>query len=403
MKNQRTKQSNDLPAWAAAHLKSLAEKVNAVSLAFDHDQRALRYMVDDHLEAMKRVLMLPVSILAEVFPRLVRDLARDQGKEVTLVMRGTEIEIDKRILEELKDPLIHLLRNSVDHGIEKPEVRALRQKPRSGTITLTFSAIDSRNFEILLSDDGMGIDLERVRAAAIKAGVNSFETAEKMSTQETLALIFQSGISTNEMITDISGRGLGLAIVSEKVEKLGGQISVDTQAYLGTTFRLLLPLTLATLRGVLVSVSQQQFIMPTVNVERVVRVNRDDIQTVENRETICLDGQILSLVRLGDVLGLPARNNDLNRQRSPTDAQGTRPDPVLILNSAEKRIAVQVDDVISEEEILMKGLGKQLSRVRNISGATVLGSGKVVPSAQRGRRNDFSLAPRWDSRGIFGE
>jgi two-component system chemotaxis sensor kinase CheA len=359
-------------------LQVLVDKVTIVNQVFEQDQRSLRQMVDEHLNAMKQVLMLPVTTLVEVFPKLVRDLAREQGKEVDLVIRGAEIEIDKRILQELKDPLIHLLRNCVDHGLEKPETRAHQQKPARGTIALIISAKDSRQVEMLISDDGAGIDVKHVRAAAIKAGVITDEAAEKLSPQETLALIFQSGISTSEIITNISGRGLGLAIVREKVEKLGGSVTVETFPGAGTTFRLRMPLTLATFRGVLVRACGQLFILPTIHVERTVRVHPDEIQTVEIRETIRFEGQVLALVKLGDVLGLPVsttgsdQNNDLSLATADHIA-------VLILVSAEKRIAVQVDEVLTEEEVLVKGLGKQLSRVRNISGATILGAGTVVP------------------------
>jgi two-component system chemotaxis sensor kinase CheA len=367
------------PEAVVARLAALAARLAAVSQAFEQDQRALGHMVDVHLDAMKQVLMLPVSTLVEVFPRLVRDLAREQGKEVDLIVLGAEIEIDKRILEELKDPLIHLVRNCVDHGIEKPETRAGRQKPEHGTIKLAFSTKDSRQVEIVVSDDGGGVDLERVQAAAIKAGSLSRPAAEKLSSQESLPFIFQSGISTSPILTDISGRGLGLAIVREKVEKLGGEVVVETQPGLGTTFRLRLPLTLATFRGVLVRAREQLFILPTAQVQRVLRVRQDEIQTIENRQTICHDGQVLALVRLEDVLGLPARPDRLGRQSGAAPAAGADHAPVLILAAAERRLAVQVTEVLAEEEVLVKGLGPQLSRVRNIAGAAVLGAGTVVP------------------------
>jgi two-component system chemotaxis sensor kinase CheA len=378
-KDQPIHQQDEFSEWNAARLDTLISQVTAMTQSFEQDRRALGRLVDEHLEATKRILMLPVSTRAEILPRFVRDLARDQGKEVELVMRGVEIEIDKRILDELKDPLIHLVRNCIDHGFERPQERARKQKPAHGSITLTFSAKDSRQVEILVSDDGAGIDLDRVRAAAIKMGVVSAEAAEKLSPQETWALIFQSGLSTSPLITDVSGRGLGLAIVREKVEKLGGVVSVDSQPGVGATFRLLLPLTLATFRGVLVRVRGQAFVLPTIHVERVVRVSEEEVKTVENRETIRLDGQILSLVGLGDVLGLPVRSDDLSRHPPATKVATTNRMSVLVLALAEKRIAVHVDEVLAEQEVLVKGLGKQLSRVRNIAGATVLGSGQVVP------------------------
>ncbi len=378
-KDQPTPQWDEFPEWNTARLDALAGQVTAMMHALEQDQRTLRRMVDDHLEATKQILMLPVSTLVEVFPKLVRDLARDQGKEVELVIRGAEIEMDKRILEELKDPLIHLVRNGVDHGIKKPEERTRQHKPARGTIRLTFAAKDSRQVEILVSDDGAGVDVDQVRSAAIKMGILSAEAAGKLGPQETIALIFQSGISTSPIITDISGHGLGLAIVREKAEKLGGVVSVDTQANVGTTFRLLLPLTLSTFRGVLVRVHEHLFVLPTINVERAVRVSQEEIKTVENRDTIRLDGQIVSLVRLGDVLGLSVRSDDPGRRPSATRVATTNHMPALVLVSAEKRIAVQVDEVLVEQEVLVKGLGEQLSRVRNIAGATVLGTGKVVP------------------------
>lgn len=377
--DQPTLQGHEFQEWNAARLDALVGKVAAVTHALEEDQRALRRMVDDHLEGMKQVLMLPVSTLVELFPRLVRDLARDEGKEVDLVIRGAEIVIDKRILEELKDPLIHLVRNCVDHGIEKPDERARKQKPRRGTITLTFSATDSRQVEILVSDDGEGIDVDQVKSAATKMGILSAEAVERQNPEETVPLIFHSGISTSPIITNISGRGLGLAIVREKAEKLGGVVSVDTQRDVGTTFRLLLPLTLTTFRGILVYVGEQGFVLPTSNVERVLKVSRADIKTVETRETLQVDGRILSLVGLGNVLGLPARRDgpvrrdDLSRQSAVDYIR------VVVLAFADKRIAVYVDEVFAEEEVLLKGLSRQLSRVRNIAGVTVLGTGKVVP------------------------
>ncbi|MFZ3044424.1 MAG: response regulator [Desulfatirhabdiaceae bacterium] len=363
--------------WNETQVDTLQDRVTFLTQALEQDQRALKRMVDEHLEAMKEVLMLPAAFIVEAFPRFARDLARDQGKAVELTIRGMELEIDKRILEELKDPLIHLIRNCVDHGIEKAEERRRRGKPLHGTISLTFSARDSREAEILVSDDGAGIDLTRVRAAAIKAGIVPPEAAEKLDSQDTLALIFPSGISTSSIITDISGRGLGLAIVREKVEKLGGVVTVNSQTQAGTTFRLLLPLTLATFRGVLVRVGAHLFVLPTINIERAARIQPQEIKTVENRETVHLDGQIVSTVRLADALDLPVRKNGSSTAKDAA-AFHANTIPVVVLASADKRIAFQVDEILEEQQILVKGLGRQLKRVRNIAGAAVLGNGKVA-------------------------
>jgi len=365
-------------AWTEAHLSALQRQVAAATQAAEQDQRALRRMVDDHLEAMKRIIMLPVGSLVEILPKLARDLARAQGKDVELIIQGAEIEIDKRILDDLKDPLIHLVRNCVDHAFKKPEERALEHKPPSGTIRLSFIAKNTRQVEISVSDDGSGIDLDKVRASAAKLGLLPADTATRLASEEALPFIFHSGISTSPIITDISGRGLGLAIVREKAEKIGGVVSVESRTAVGTTFRLLLPMTLATFRGLIVRVDESLFVLPATSVERVLRVCQEDIKTIENRETIRLDGQVLSLARLHQTLALPVRKNGFPALRISASAKVDFK-PVLVLASAEKRMAFLVDEILGEQEVLVKGLGKQLSRVRNIAGATVLGTGKVVP------------------------
>jgi two-component system chemotaxis sensor kinase CheA len=355
-----------------SHLHNLA----AMERSAEQDLYALSTMVDNLLEEVKKVLMFPFSSLLEIFPRFVRDLSLDRGKEVELVIRGTEIEIDRRILEEMKDPLIHLVRNCVDHGIEKPEERERKGKTRGGMIVITVSQKSGGKVEVSVFDDGAGIDLNEVKRSALKLGILSEEEAANLNDQKALSLIFQSGVTTSSMITDISGRGLGLVIVQEKVEKLGGTVSVETNGHKGTTFRLLLPLTVATFRGILVRVGESLFVLPTMSVESVLRLNGEEIKTVENRETIQFDGQAVSFVRLGEVLGL-------GTSALPRSGKGNKREsgkgPVVVLGSRGKRMAFSVDEVISEQEVLLKDLGKQLVRVKNILGATVLGTGRVVP------------------------
>jgi two-component system chemotaxis sensor kinase CheA len=326
-------------------------------------------MVDELLDSSKKLLMLPCATFLNVLPKLVRDLCRDQSKEVELVVRGGAVEIDKRILEEMKDPLIHLVRNSIDHGVERPDERTRQGKPGRATITVSVMQVDGNKVEITVSDDGAGIAVEKVKAAAVKHGLVSTADARHLDETGTLALMFLSGVTTSPIITEISGRGLGLAIVREKAEKLGGRVAVQTQAGQGTTLQILLPLTLATFRGTLVQAAGQAFVIPTTNIERVGRVRVAEIKTVENNETIALDGRAVALVRLANVLELPA-------------GAATEDEPVwltfVVVTSGEKRIAFGVEAVLGAQEVLVKTLRKPLVRVRNIVGATVLGSGAAV-------------------------
>lgn len=356
--------------WSRDYVKSLKSRLREVAKLSETSHGAVSGMVDNLIDGMKKTLMLQFSILLDVFPKLVRDLSRAQSKDVELVISGGEIEVDRQILEEMKDPLIHMIRNCIDHGIELPEARRQKGKPAKGKITIAISHADTNKVEILVSDDGSGIDLEKVRKAAREKGLLSEREAGEMSEHEAVSLIFRSEVSTSPIITDISGRGLGLAILHEKVEKLGGSITVNPGLHTGASFRIALPLTKATFRGIMVKAAEHLFVIPAANVERVTRVKRDEIRTVENRETIILDGRTVSFVRLSDILGLPfweEKSEVLDFMQ------------IAVLSAGEKTIAFGIDDVLEEQEILVKGLGKQLSRVRNISGAIVLGTDMVVP------------------------
>lgn len=355
---------------SASFDKLLQTRLVSVRRSNEQDCRSLALKVDGLLDDAKHLLMLPFASLLEIFPKLVRDLSRDRKKEVEWITKGEEIEMDRRILEEIKDPLIHLVRNAIDHGIEFPDEREKKQKPGEGKIQIIVSRKDAGKMEIVISDDGAGIDAGKVRSAALKSGAISEKSLKRLSDKEVLPLVFMSGVSTSPIITDLSGRGLGLAIVREKVEKLGGLVSIETQVNIGTTFRIVLPMTLVTFRGILVQADDRFFILPAIYVGRVVRVSPKSIKTVENRETIEIDGQPVSLVRLGDVLGLPHKNKDNTAGKSL---------PVAVLNSGDRQIGFQVDEILYEREVLVKGLGPQLVRVRNIAGATVLDRGNVVP------------------------
>jgi two-component system, chemotaxis family, sensor kinase CheA len=355
-------------------MKTLEERLLRLSKFAAHDWRALAGMSDSLLHDVKEMHLLPFFSMLEIFPRFTRELARDQGKLVELAIRGGEIEIDQRILEEMKDPLMHLLRNCIDHGIEQSALRQGKGKPPHGTITVAIVQKDGGKIEIMVADDGIGIDAAKVKAAACKLGLVSAEEAETLAEQEAQALIFQSGISTSPIITDISGRGLGLAIVREKVERLGGIVALESHQDGGTTFRITLPLMLATFRGVLVRAGEHSFVIPALNVERVARVAQQDIRTVENRATILLDGQAVALAGLGDVLELPNPVSPDRRATGKAPEQAT----VIVLGMGRERVAFRVDEILGEQEVLVKTLGAQLSRVRNVTGASVLGTGQVV-------------------------
>ena len=356
--------------WNHEYVRALGGAVAALQRTAAQDRVLVGKLVDDLLENSKRLLMLPLATLSALLAKLVRDLCRDQGKEADLVIRGEDVTIDKRILEELKDPLIHLLRNCIDHGIEMPEQRRRSGKPTRATISLEVSRVNGNQVEISVGDDGVGIDVEKVKEAAVKRGLVVPNTSGPLTDSAALALVFEADISTSPMITQVSGRGLGLAIVREKAEKLGGRVTIESRHGYGTIIRMILPLTLATFRGVLIEAAQRLFIIPTAEVERAVRFRSQEVQTVEGRRTVALNGRAVALADLAEVLQLPLTQ----RKNGPPEAT-----PALVLGTGEQRVAFAVDAVLDEREVLVKRLAKPLSRVRNISGATVLGSGQVAP------------------------
>lgn len=357
----------DYLEWDRDQVKAFESKITGLMRTAEQNSHGVGRLVDDLLRDSKQLLLLPFASVAGNFPKLLRDLCRDQGKEAELVVRGEEVEIDKRILEEMKDPLLHLLRNSVDHGIETPERRIRAGKPARATLTLQAASVDGNKVELSLSDDGAGLDLRKVRESAIKQGIISAEEARKLDEAGAKALIFQAELSTSSAVTKLSGRGLGLAIVREKAEKLGGIVTVESRPNEGTRFRILLPSLLATFRGVLIALAGRRFVVPTFQVAQVIAVTPEMIQTVKGRETVASEGRTLPFVRLAQVLELAEAG----------DFSGSH--PALILGSGDQRIAFLVDAVLDEQEVLVKPLRKPLSRVRNIAGATVLASGEVAP------------------------
>ncbi|WP_440950757.1 hybrid sensor histidine kinase/response regulator [Methanosphaerula subterraneus] len=355
--------------WNQQFMRSLEGSLNGSIRSLDRDRRSLETLVDTLLDDMRDVLMLPASSLFDTFPRSVRDLAQALGKEVRLEIRGGGIAIDRRILDEMHDPLLHLLRNAIDHGIEPPATRKERKKTRYGLITIEIELRGGSRVEITIADDGAGIDLAQVKRTAVKGGLLPEREVERMNDQEVTNLLFRSGMSTSPIITDLSGHGLGLAIVLEKVEKLGGSVTVESTPGAGTSFHLLLPLTLVKFKGVLVTLDDRSFVFPMAYVERTLQVPAESITTVQNHETLLYEGEFIPVVRLGSVLELP--------ERPLMEAQ--KKVSIVVARASKTRIGFSVDEVRNEQDVLVKSLGKQLSRVRNISGTTVIGNGTLVP------------------------
>jgi two-component system chemotaxis sensor kinase CheA len=350
--------------------RQLTEKIRELTAAVAADRRTLVKMIDNLQDTAKELLMQPLNATFDILPRIVRDIAHEQGKEVDIIIQGGEVELDRRIQEEMKDPLIHLVRNCVDHGIEPPVQRLGRNKPARGRININVAQQGTGKVVIEIADDGQGIDRGQVLKAAQKLAFISSEDSGNADQQLINSLIFRSGLSTSPIVTDISGRGLGLAIVREKTERLGGTVMLETEPGVKSVFRITLPVMLAAFHGVIVRAAGHTFVLPAMNVERVMRVPRENIKTVENRAVIQVNGHSLSLARLADVLGLP---------------RGNHPEPdakflsVVVLNSGGDSIAFGVEEVLHEQEILLKDLGSRLKHVRHFTGSSPLGSGRLVP------------------------
>lgn len=349
--------SHDMAAKTTA-IESMLFKVLKQAKA---DTREIYTIVDRLLVDMKEALMLPFSTLFYTLPKIVHDIAKSVNKDIILNVIGGDIEIDRRILEEMSDPLMHLLRNSIDHGIEDPLVRLEKGKKQTGTITLSLTQKSGSKIELSVHDDGAGIDSNKIIDLAIERGVIDKEKAEGLDRESALNLIFLSGISTAKIVTNLSGRGLGLAIVQEKAEQLGGHVSIESTEY-GSELKLLLPLTMATFRGIQTSLKGQKFIFPIEHVAFVMTAERNTITHIEGKEIIIIDHHVVPFYLLSDILELDAASNESTVLS------------VVVIVLGANMLAIGVDAIDCEEEVMVKSLGKQLSRVKNIAGATLLPS-----------------------------
>ena len=313
-----------------------------------------------------KVRMVPVGQVFNRFPRMVRDLAKELNKELNLTVEGEETELDRTVIDEIGDPIMHLLRNSLDHGLEHPDEREAKGKPRIGEVGL-IARHEGNNVVIMVTDDGKGIDADVIRRKAVEKGMISQEEADSLDDADAVRLIFLPGFSTAEQITDVSGRGVGMDVVRSKIETLGGHVDVETKIDEGSVFKIKLPLTLAIIQALLVKVQEEMYAIPLGSIDSTINITQEDIKTVRNKEVIVLRGQIIPIIRLGDVLNVPRVNEKDNDDIF-----------VVVVHIGERKAGIVVDNLIGQQEIVIKTLGKLLAGLKVISGATVLGDGRVA-------------------------
>ena len=316
-------------------------------------------------ESVMKVRMVPIETVVQKFPKMIRDLSKKLDKKMQLIMSGEETELDRTVVDEIGDPLMHLLRNSADHGLESAEVRKERGKPEVGSIFLN-AYQDGNNVIIEVRDDGNGIDVEAVKKKAIERGTITPEQAENMADKDVIGLLFLPSFSTSEKVTDVSGRGVGLDVVKSKIESLSGEVEVKTKLGEGRTFIIRLPLTLAIIQALMVEVGGEKYAIPLGSIQTIEDVEPAEIKYVQAKEVINLRGTVIPLIRLNEVL----------------DNESTKkPDEnllVIIVKKGDKLAGLVVDELMGQQEIVIKSLGNYINKNKIISGATILGDGEIA-------------------------
>ncbi len=344
-----------------------ADKVAGTASSNDFNEKIeyLESVTTNLHESVMKVRMVPIENTVQKFPRMIRDLNKKLGKKMELYMTGEDTELDRTVVDEIGDPLMHLLRNSADHGIESAEIRAQRGKPETGSIFLD-AYQEGNNVIIEVRDDGNGIDVEAVKNKAIEKGVINAEQAAAMADKDAINLLFHPGFSTAKQITDVSGRGVGLDVVKSKIEALSGEVSVKSVLGEGSTWTIRLPLTLAIIQTLMVVVGGEKYAISLGSIETIETIPEKDIKFVENKEVINLRGQVLPLIRLNRIIDIESK--------SPEDGNLT----VVIVKKGDKMAGIVVDELRGQQEIVIKSLGKYIKQVKFISGATILGDGEVA-------------------------
>ena len=311
-----------------------------------------------------KVRMVPVSAVFNRFPRMVRDVSKELGKEINLTIEGEETELDRTVIDEIGDPIMHLLRNSLDHGVESPDKREAKGKSRVGEVGL-IARHEGNNVVIMITDDGAGIDADKIRRKAVEKGMISQDEADRLDDADAVRLIFLPGFSTAEQITDISGRGVGMDVVRSKIEALSGHVDVETHIDEGSVFKIKLPLTLAIIQAMLVQVQDEMYAIPLGSIDSTINIEPTDIQTVQNKEVIVLRGEIIPIIRMEEALQVP-HTKDSDELF------------VVVVHAGEAKAGIVVDNLIGQQEIVIKTLGNLFAGLKLFGGATVLGDGKVA-------------------------
>lgn len=345
----------------------ISDKYNNNTLSEELNQivSSISTVTTDLQLAVMKTRMLPIVKVFNKFPRMVRDLSRELGKSIELIMSGEETELDKSIIEEIGDPLVHIIRNSCDHGIESPEVRAERGKSETGKIILK-AYNEGNHIVIEIQDDGKGLDPEALKSKALEKGLITDRDVATMSDKEAFSLIFKAGFSTAAAITNISGRGVGMDVVKTNIEKLNGIIDVESQLGLGTTLKLKIPLTLAIIQALIVGVQEEFYAIPLSSVLETVRISQEEIYTVDGKSVLRLRDEVLPLVHMSSIFEV---KNDFGSAKEIY---------VVIIGLAEQKIGMIVDCLIGQEEVVIKSLGEYLKNIQGIAGATVRGDGKIT-------------------------
>ena len=314
-------------------------------------------------DAVMKVRMVPIERVFNRFPRMVRDLSKELKKNVSLQMSGDETEVDRTVIDEIGDPLIHLIRNSIDHGIEHPEERKKLGKDETGTVILK-AYPDGNNVVVEVEDDGSGINFEKIKKKAVEKDLINGKNADTMSKEEAIELLFKPGFSTSDVISDVSGRGVGLDVVKSKIESIGGSIEVETKEGKGTKFIIRIPLTLAIIQALLVKVKEEMFAIPLSSISEIININKEQIRNIQGQEIILYRGRTIPVIRLNKII-----HTEIDEERNELVS--------IIVKKGDKQAGLVVDSLLGQQEIVIKPLGKYLSNVKYLAGATILGNGKI--------------------------